>query len=65
MVAPLKKHKVVRSQNQALSHIAKSMQDLASLQIKRAKLMIEADRKRDQLFLKQKDEEAKRSREHE
>ena len=39
------KNKVVRSQNQALSHIAKSMQDLASLQIKRAKLMIEADRK--------------------
>ena len=44
MVAPLKKRKVVRSQNQALSHTGESMQDLASLQIKRAKLMIEADR---------------------
>ena len=47
VVAPLKKRKVVRSQNQALSHTGESMQDLASLQIKRAKLMIEADRKRD------------------
>ena len=65
MVAPHKKRKVVRSQNQALSHMAKGMEDLASSQIKRAKLMIEADRKRDELFLKHKEEEAKRNREYE
>ena len=65
VVPPHKKHKVVRSQNQTLSHMVKGMQDLASLQIKRSKLMIEADRKRDGLFLKHKKEEAKRNREHE
>ena len=65
VVAPHKKHKVVRSQNQTLSHMVKGMQDLASIQITRAKLMIEADRKRDELFLEHKKEEAKRNREHE
>ena len=45
VVAPHKKRKVVRSQNQGLSQLAKSMEELASSQIKRAKLMIEADRK--------------------
>ena len=65
VVAPHKKRKVVRSQNQALSRMAKGMEDLASSQIKRAKLMIEADRKRDELFLKHKEEEVKRNREHE
>ena len=63
--APHKKSKVVRSQNQPLSHMEKGMQDLDSSQIKRAKLMIEADRKRDELFLKYKEEEAKRNRKHE
>ena len=62
VVASHKKRKVVRSQNQALSHMAKGMEDLASSQIKRAKLMIEADRKRDELFLKHKEEEAKRNK---
>ena len=38
VVASHKKRKVVRSQNQALSHIVKSMDGLASSQIKRAKL---------------------------
>ena len=65
MFAPHKKSKVVRSQNQPLSHMEKGMQDLDSSQIKRAKLMIEADRKRDELFLKYKEEEAKRNRKHE
>ena len=50
VVAPHKKRRVVRSQNQALSHMANGMEDLPSSQIKRAKLMIEADRKRDELF---------------
>ena len=65
MVAPHKKRKVVQLQNQALSHMAKGMQDIASSQIKRAKLMIEAHRKREKLFLKYKEEEAKRNREYE
>ena len=59
MVASHKKHKVVQSQNQALSHMAKSIEDFASLQIKRAKLIIEADWKRDELFLNHKEEETK------
>ena len=45
--------------------MAKVKEDLASSQIKRAKLMIEAYRKRDELFLKDKEGEAKRNREHE
>ena len=65
VVAPHKKRKVVRSQNQALSHTVKGTEDLASSQIKRAKLMIEGDQKRDELFLKHKKEEAKQNREHE
>ena len=43
MVASHKKLKVAQSQNQALSHMAKSMEDFASSLIKRAKLMIDAD----------------------
>ena len=39
--------------------MAKGMQDIASSQIKRVKLMIEAHRKREKLFLKYKEEEAK------
>ena len=39
--------------------MAKGMQDIASSPIKRAKLMIEAHRKREKLFLKYKEEEAK------
>ena len=35
--------------------MGKGMQDLASSQIKRAKLIIEADQKRDELFLKHKE----------
>ena len=49
-VAPHRKRNV-RSQNQALSKIAKGMEDQAGVQIKRTKLMIEADKKRDKLFL--------------
>ena len=39
--------------------MAKGMGYLASSQIRRAKLMIEDDRKRDELFLKHKKEEAR------
>ena len=45
--------------------MAKGMEDLASSQIKRAKLMIESDWKEDELFLKHKEEEVNWNREHE
>ena len=40
------------------------MEDLAGALIKRTKLMIEADKKRDELFLKHKADEAQRTREY-
>ena len=64
VVAPHRKRNIVRSQNQALSKIAKRMEDLAGAQTERTKLMIEVDRKRDELFLKQKADEAQRTREY-
>ena len=65
VIASYKKCKIVRSQNQALSHMAKGLEDLASSQIKRANLMIESDWKENELFLKDKEEEANWNREHE
>ena len=62
-VAPHRKRNV-RSQNQALSKIAKGMEDQAGVQIKRTKLMIEADKKRDELFLKHKAHEAQQTRQY-
>ena len=64
VVAPHRKRNVVRSQNQVLSKIAKGMEDLAGAQIKKTKLMIKADKKRDELFLKLKADEAQRTREY-
>ena len=46
VVAPHRKRNVVQSQNQALSKIAKGMEDLADAQIKRTRLMIEPDKKK-------------------
>ena len=40
------------------------MEDLAGAQIERTKLMIEVDRKRDELFLKHKADEAQGTREY-
>ena len=45
VVALHRKKNVVRSQSQALSKIAKGMEDLAGAQIKRTKLMIKTDKK--------------------
>ena len=45
--------------DQALPNITKGMEDLAGAQTKRTKLMIEADKKRDELFLKPKAEKNK------
>ena len=63
VVAPHRKRNV-RSQNQTLSKIAKGIEDLAGAQIKRTKLMIEADKKRDELFLKRKADETQRTCEY-
>ena len=63
MVAPDRKRNV-RSQNQTLSKIVKGMEDLPGAQIKRTKLMIEADKKRDELFLKHRADETQRTREY-
>ena len=65
VIASYKKRKIVLSQNQALSNMAKGMEDLASSQIKRARLMIESDWKEDELFLKHKEKEVNWNREHE
>ena len=64
VVAPYRKRNVVPSQNQALSKTAKGMEDLAGGQIKRTKLMIEVDKKRHELFLKHKADEAQRPRKY-
>ena len=40
------------------------MEDLAGAQIKSTELMIEADKKRDELFLKHKADEGQRTREY-
>ena len=64
VVALHRKRNVVRLQNQALSKIAKGMEDLAGAKIKRTKLMVKTDQKRDELFLKHKADEAQRTREY-
>ena len=64
LVAPHRERKVVWSQNQVLSKIVKGVEDLAGAQIKRTKLMIEEDKKRDELFLKHKTDEGQRTREY-
>ena len=64
VVVPHWKINVVESQNQALSKIAKGMEDLAGAQTKRTKLMMEADKKGDELFLKHKADEAQRTHEY-
>ena len=64
MVAPHRNRNVIQSQNQAHSKIVKAMDDLAGAQIKWRKLMIEADKKTDELFLKHKADEAQQSREY-
>ena len=64
VVAPHRKRNVVRSQNQALSKIAKGIEDLAGAQNKRTKLMIETNKKRVELFLKHKADEAQWTRKY-
>ena len=64
VVAPHRKRNVVRSQNQALSKIAKGMEDLAGAQNKRTKLMIKTYKKKRWVFLKHKADEAQWTRKY-
>ena len=57
VVAPHRKRNVW-SQIQVLSKIPTGMEDLPGAKIERTKLMIDADKKRDKLFLKHKADEA-------
>ena len=61
VVAPHRKRNVVRSQNQALPKIAKGMEDVARAQIKRTKLMIQADKRRDEVFFKHETDESQQT----
>ena len=51
VAAPLKKGNVVRSQQQVLSHLAASAEQLASFAAKNQRLTIEADLKRDKMLI--------------
>ena len=65
VAAPHKKRKAVRSQQQALSHLAASVEQMANSQMKKHRLSMEADLKRDAMFLEFKKEETEKDREHE
>ena len=65
VAAPHQKKKAVRSQQQALSQLASSVDQIASVQMKKHKLLLEADLKREEMYLKFKQEELQRSREYE
>ena len=62
---PHQKRKCVRSQTQALSQVASSIGVFTESQNKRQKLQMEEEKKRDELFLKFKMDEAERNRQHE
>ena len=64
VTAPHKKRKVVRSQQQTLSHLAASAEQLASSAAKNQRLIIEADLKGDKMFIDFKRDEAQKNREH-
>ena len=55
---------MVRSQQQTLSHLAASAEQLASFAAKNQRLIIEADLKRDKMFINFKRDEAQKNREH-
>ena len=64
IAAPLKKRKVVRSQQQELSHLAASVEQLASSAAKNQRLAIEADLKRDKMLIDFKRDKTQKNREH-
>ena len=55
---------MVRSQQQVLSHLAASAEQLASSAAKNQRLTIEADLKRDKMLIDFKRDEAQKNREH-
>ena len=65
VVAPHRKRKAVRSQKQALSELAASIQQMASTSMKKIRLSMEADLKRDKMLLDFKREGPEKNREHE
>ena len=65
VAAPHQKRKAVRSQQQALSHLASNVEQIASVQMKKHKLSLESDLKREHMYLKFKQEELERNRKHE
>ena len=64
IAAPLKKRKVVRSQQQELSHLAASVEQLASSAAKNQQLTIEVDLKRDKMLIDFKRDKTQKNREH-
>ena len=64
VAVPHKKRKVVSSQQQALSHLAASVEKLASFAAKNQRLTIEADLKRDKMLMDFKRNETQKNREH-
>ena len=62
VVAPHRKKTLFDSKNQAFSKISKGMEDLAGAQIKRTKLMIEVDKKRNEPSLTHKAEAQRTSK---
>ena len=65
IVKPHQKRKVVRSQTQALSHLAGGMTQLIQSHAKRHKSQMDFERERDRAFMEFKREEAERNRQHE
>ena len=61
LVAPHKKRKIAFSQQQALSQIAVSVDQLASVQMKNHELSLESDLKLGEMFLKFKQDEVKKT----
>ena len=64
VAAPHKKRKVVRSHQQALFHLAASVEQLASSAARKQRLTIEADLKRDKMLIDFKRDDSQKNREH-
>ena len=65
VVKPHQKRKAIRSQTQALSHLAGGMTQMIESQAKRHKALLEFERARDRNFMEFKQVEAEKNRQHE
>ena len=65
VVKPHQKRKAIRSQTQALSHLAGGMTQMIESQAKRHKALPELERERDRNFMEFKQVEAEKNRQHE